>query len=109
MTVTPAVAPIESIDAPSQLPLTNVAPDQTEPMPPTAAPGAATPANNAAPAQRRTPAHPAHEPAPTPQGSPPIPNKKLPGGRCEDITQRVSLGEPLNDADNAILKRECRP
>ena len=110
-TALPAAA-VERAPAATPPPLVEVAPDESAPMPSTATPRVAEPAGTSAPPRKhsaaREPRAP-REPAPPPQGSPPIPNKKLPSARCADIIQRVSLGEPLSDAEKAILKRECGP
>jgi len=104
--------PVEQAPAASPPPPIEVAPDDSGPLPSVATTRVIEPASNAAPPRKhsavREPRTP-REPAPTPQGSPPIPNKKLPSARCADIIQRVSLGEPLSDAEKAILKRECGP
>ena len=100
--------PVEQAPAASPPPI-EVAPDESESTPSTATPVAAEPASNPPPPRKHSGARAAREPVPTPQGSPPIPNKKLPSARCADIIQRVSLGEPLSDAEKAILQRECGP
>ena len=112
VTTTPPAMPVEQAPAASPPPPIEVAPDDSGPLPSVATTRVIEPASNAAPPRKhsavREPRTP-REPAPTPQGSPPIPNKKLPSARCADIIQRVSLGEPLSDAEKAILKRECGP
>ena len=90
------------------------APVGTAPVPaatpssaPADAPSAATQPPEAARPREHSAAQTAREPRRPPQGSQPIPNKKLPSARCADIIQRVSLGEPLSDAEKSILKLEC--
>jgi len=83
------------------------APTLTEPM--VRAP-ASTPAPGAE-AAARTPAPPApratHARAPDARPTPRIPNTKLRSERCEDIIQRVSLGEEPSAAEKTFLKQEC--
>ena len=83
------------------------APMLTEPM--VRAP-ASTPAPGAE-AAARTPAPPApratHARAPDARPTPRIPNTKLRSERCEDIIQRVSLGEEPSAAEKTFLKQEC--
>ena len=111
VTTAPPAMPVEQVPAVSPPPPIEAAPVESAPMPSIATPRVTEPAGIAAPPRKhsaaREPRTP-REPAPTPQGSPPIPNKKLPSARCADIIQRVSLGEALSETEKLILTRECR-
>ena len=109
-------APVAGAPAaqPPPPPEMETAPVGTAPVPaatpssaPADAPSAATQPPEAARPREHSAAQTAREPRRPPQGSQPIPNKKLPSARCADIIQRVSLGEPLSDAEKSILKLEC--
>ena len=111
---TPPSAQVE--ESPPTSPPPTTAPADTEPPPsaatagaPEVAASAAVPSAEPSPPRKHAPVRAPREPMPAPQASQHIPNKKLPSARCADIIQRVSLGEPLNDAEKTILKRECGP
>ena len=113
---TPAASP-----SPSPPPAASAAPVDIEPTPTSALPSvpevvpeavpevAARKPGSTQPKARVVAPPAAREQAQAPPTSQRIPNKKLPSARCADIIQRVSLGEPLNDAEKAILQRECGP
>jgi serine/threonine protein kinase len=130
---TPAPAPTPApLPPPLRAPLP-AAPTATLPAPPpprvaapaptpATAPQAALPSRpDPAPAQAPATALPKPEAArPRKQGAvqatgPPPPvaradaRTKVSSARCADIIQRVSLGEPLSDAEKSILQRECGP
>jgi serine/threonine protein kinase len=96
----PAVAPV-------------VAPEVAPVVPPVVAPSAAPPAP-AASVQARVkppPARPVPVPpsaAAAPRKAEPIPSSRLRNSRCDDIIQRVSLGEDITYAEKLILSRECK-
>jgi hypothetical protein len=75
------------------------------PGPPDPAPAVTAPKTDAARLRKQAPVQAT--------GPPPVARAdagtKVPSARCADIIQRVSLGEPLGDAEKSILQRECRP
>jgi serine/threonine protein kinase len=114
--VTPPVA------APATAPVTAPV---AEPVPPSTAPPAAEPVATQtlpgvapsappAPTQARVKppaARPAPVPLPTsaaPRKPESIPSSRLRNSRCDDIIQRVSLGEDITYAEKLILSRECK-
>jgi hypothetical protein len=103
----PPAAASAIVPSPSDRTAEAAAPTLPEPMvrapASTPAPGAEAAApTRAAPASRAT-----HARAPDARPAPRIPNTKLRSERCEDIIQRVSLGEEPSAAEKTFLKQEC--
>ncbi|KQP22418.1 serine/threonine-protein kinase [Pseudorhodoferax sp. Leaf267] len=80
-------------------------PSTSDPAPIPAAPAAA-PKPEAARPRRQAAAQATGPPPPVARADA---RPKALSARCADIIQRVSLGEPLTDAEKSILQRECGP
>ena len=105
----PSTLPATDSPAPSPPQPTTAAESDREPLPLTTPPTPPPRAADAARPQKHATARAVREPVSTPQSSQRIPNRQLPSARCADIIQRVSLGEPLSDAEKVNLKQECGP
>jgi serine/threonine protein kinase len=98
--------------APAPTPATAPAPAPQVALPsrpdpaPTPAPTTALPKPEAARPRKQGPAQATGPPPPAARATA---RTKVSSARCADIIQRVSLGEPLSDAEKSILQRECGP
>jgi serine/threonine protein kinase len=103
-TATLPAPPPPSVAAPAPAP--QVALPSRPGLAPTPAPVTALPKPEAARPRKQGTAQATGPPPPAARATA---RTKVSSARCADIIQRVSLGEPLSDAEKSILQRECGP